>query len=679
MSHHYEIIFSYNGVETSIACGKHEQFKDIYKRFIYLAKAEGKSLYFIYNGSNILDDELSFKQLANYDDRKRKKMNVIANEIEESKGSQGSQNSNTEYIIKSNEIICPICYENIKFKFEDYNIILYECKNNHDTDLLFDEFNSYQNIDLSKIICQNCKINNRANVHGNLFYKCNTCKLNLCPLCFSNHDKNHIIINYDKRNYECEEHSKSYKSYCKDCKKSLCRICEEKNHEKHNILNYKRIISEKDDLTAFLKNLKEKNNKLKNQIKDMIEKLNKLKENFDYFYNICENVINTYNENKMNYEIFNNINTVLNTDILKDINNIIEEKNIKNKFNKMIDIFDKMISGKSITIIYTIYNDEEETKIFGEEFVKHNKNNCTMIIDEKKYKLTPKFYTKNYNKKELTVKLKGIQNITDASYMFYKSGSFTSPDMSKWNTYKVTNMSHMFHCNSISPLPDISKFNTSNVTTMESMFVDHGVKYFPDISKWDTSNVTTMREMFYHCSMLQSIPYISDWNVSKVTDMSFMFFCESLKTLPDLSRWNTSKVSNMKSMFAFSKSLTTFTGISEWNTSKFTDMKDMFEYCTELISLPDISKWDTHKVTDMSEMFFNCYNLASLPDISKWNTGNVTSMYAMFNNCSSLTSMPDLSKWDTSSLKNDENIFFGCRGLSKIPLIKKNKWSLFGD
>ncbi len=125
-----------------------------------------------------------------------------------------------------------------------------------------------------------------------MFYKCNTCKLNLCPLCFSNHDKNHIIINYDKRNYECEEHSKSYKSYCKDCKKSLCRICE-KNHEKHNILNYKRIISEKDDLTAFLKNLKEKNNKLKNQIKDMIEKLNKLKENFDYFYNICENVINT--------------------------------------------------------------------------------------------------------------------------------------------------------------------------------------------------------------------------------------------------------------------------------------------------------------------------------------------------------------------------------------------------
>ncbi len=67
------------------------------------------------------------------------------------------------------EIICPVCFEDIKLKFEDYNIILYECKNYHDIDSLFDEFNSYQNIDLSKIICQNCKINNRANVHGNCF------------------------------------------------------------------------------------------------------------------------------------------------------------------------------------------------------------------------------------------------------------------------------------------------------------------------------------------------------------------------------------------------------------------------------------------------------------------------------------------------------------------------------
>ena len=67
-------------------------------------------------------------------------------------------------------------------------------------------------------------------------------------------------------------------------------------------------------------------------------KLKKLIENFDILYNISENVINNYNENKMNYEMFININNIINNDILKDINNIIEEKNIKTKFNKMIEI-----------------------------------------------------------------------------------------------------------------------------------------------------------------------------------------------------------------------------------------------------------------------------------------------------------------------------------------------------
>ena len=47
MSHHYEIIFSYNGVDTPISCEKHEKLKDIYKRFQNLTKTEGKSSYYI--------------------------------------------------------------------------------------------------------------------------------------------------------------------------------------------------------------------------------------------------------------------------------------------------------------------------------------------------------------------------------------------------------------------------------------------------------------------------------------------------------------------------------------------------------------------------------------------------------------------------------------------------------
>ena len=62
-----------------------------------------------------------------------------------------------EIIIKSNKIIYPECQEDIKFNIEDYKINLFECKNKHYINNIFlDEFNLNQNINISKIICQNC-------------------------------------------------------------------------------------------------------------------------------------------------------------------------------------------------------------------------------------------------------------------------------------------------------------------------------------------------------------------------------------------------------------------------------------------------------------------------------------------------------------------------------------------
>ena len=44
-----------------------------------------------------------------------------------------------------------------------------------------------------------------------------------------------------------------------------------------------------------------------------------------------------------------------------------------------------MNSYNSISIKYKINKKDNKTNIFGEEFVKNNINNCTMIIDNKKY------------------------------------------------------------------------------------------------------------------------------------------------------------------------------------------------------------------------------------------------------------------------------------------------------
>ena len=120
-------------------------------------------------------------------------------------------------------------------------------------------------------------------------------------------------------------------------------------------------------------------------------------------------------------------------------------------------------------------NITKKVKIFGETFVKNNKDKCKILYKNKEYKLKKYFdeIDKKYNYKDtISFRLKGINNITDMSYMFSECNSFYSlPDISKLNISKVTNISNLFYgCRRIQSLPDISKWDTSNVNNMSYIF-----------------------------------------------------------------------------------------------------------------------------------------------------------------------------------------------------------------
>ena len=84
-----------------------------------------------------------------------------------------------------------------------------------------------------------------------------------------------------------------------------------------------------------------------------------------------------------------------------------------------------------INIIYKIEIVEDNIKIFGNEFVENNKNKCKMIIDNKEYEIQEYFDIESNNNNILNLKLKGINNITNMSYMFYGCKSLLSlPDIS---------------------------------------------------------------------------------------------------------------------------------------------------------------------------------------------------------------------------------------------------------
>jgi len=314
-----QIDFLYNGTITTIQCNINDKFKDIINNYILKTGNNLNKVYYLYSGQKIDNYELTFNDISNDIDKKRKKMNIqIINDV----------NINDNNInIKSKQIICPECGEDIRIKFNEFKINLYECKNRHNiNDILLDEFESTQYIDESKIICDECKRNNKNKSYNKIFYRCNKCKMNICPICKSKHNKEHNIINYDEKNYICEMHNELYSSYCNTCKKDMCIICEKEHNNQsskrifkffksHEIKSYGKIII---DEVEIKKKIKEIIDIFNNNIDKIIYKLNKIKESMKVFFRINEDLVNNYNIKNKNYKILQNIKEINNNYIIKE-------------------------------------------------------------------------------------------------------------------------------------------------------------------------------------------------------------------------------------------------------------------------------------------------------------------------------------------------------------------------
>ena len=150
----------------------------------------------------------------------------------------------------------------------------------------------------------------------------------------------------------------------------------------------------------------------------------------------------------------------------------------------------------------------------------------------------------------------------------------------------------------------------------------------------DTSKITDMSNLFYYEKSKYINFDISDWDVSKVKYMQYMF--HGLKNFDcDLSKWNVSNVTDMSCMFEGCNKFEG-KGLENWDVSNVTNMENLFVDCYVLNS--DLSEWNVSKVKDMDGMFYNCKKLNC--DLNKWNVKNVKYMSETFSNCTSLKNKP---------------------------------------
>ena len=261
-------------------------------------------------------------------------------------------------------------------------------------------------------------------------------------------------------------------------------------HFRRNNKNKGKLIlnNKKFDFKEFIniKNINEKQTKVKMILKENIQ-------NKSYMFENCDSILELKINDNLDY-IENQINFEIDYYYQENNENIIYEENGQ-----------KIYDNQEIYRQIDFKDDEVGIDEDSNTLYENSKNNISEI----------KINSKENNKNSILIYKSLLQskyNWINLKFIFCECPSIlTLPDISKWNTNNVTDMSGMFYnCSSLLSLPDISKWNTNNVTNMSEMFYNcSSIIALPDISKWNTNNVTNMSEMLYNCSSLLFIPNIS--------------------------------------------------------------------------------------------------------------------------------------------------------------------------
>jgi surface protein len=191
----------------------------------------------------------------------------------------------------------------------------------------------------------------------------------------------------------------------------------------------------------------------------------------------------------------------------------------------------------------------------------------------------------------------------------------------------------------------IGDWDVSRVTDMTELF--YGKTTFnQQIGNWDTSRVIATQYMFRDASAFNQP--IGNWNTGKFTELLFMFVNANAFNQP-IGTWDVGNVTTMASAFynahAFNQP------IDAWNTAKLTNTNAAF-MSAAAFNQP-IGSWNTANVLYTSNMFMNAQTFNQ--PIGNWNTGKVLDMGTMFSGAAAFNQ--PMNNWDTSQVTNMAGMF----------------------
>jgi surface protein len=227
--------------------------------------------------------------------------------------------------------------------------------------------------------------------------------------------------------------------------------------------------------------------------------------------------------------------------------------------------------------------------------------------------------------------------------------------VSTWGNFElIGNLGRQFYgCTNLDLTSVSDVLNFGNCTNCELMFSGYNFSTINNINSWDVSNVTNMSFMFSDAILFNQ--NLNSWNVSSVTDMSFMFY-NANSFNGNIISWNVTNVTNMNSLFL---NATPFNqNIGSWNVSSVTDMVNMF---SATAFNQNIGAWNVSSVINMSTIFGGA--TAFNQNISSWNVSNVANMNNMFLSATSFNQ--NIGAWDVSSVTSMVNMFNGATAFNQ--------------